>query len=592
MNALRSCFVLIAVLGVASVPAATFSVNSTTDAADENPGDGVCGSAAGCTLRAAIMEANALEGADVILVPAGTYVLTITGPNGWDLDPAVGDLEITDELSIVGDSPDTTTVDASALGDRVLTLVKEPGSYEPFEVEIAGLTLTGGSTVQSGGCLYDLGVGKTTIRDSLITGCTSEEGAGGGVSHDGRWEDPGFFVIDSVIAENTAVAGAGIDSRGNLHVVRSSIVGNTTSAWWMNATEWGGGVFITHGSFSITDSVISGNEAGRQGGGIWALHAFLHLERTAVIGNQVHNVTGSDDYNEGVGGGVYLNYAHLSVNNSTVSGNSAFRRGGGIYGFAGGRLHVAFSTIADNRAGGDWDGAGVTFTGAEAGAPLEPPSFKAALIAGNLAGGIESNCRIYPIDSRSLGYNIVGDDSCGLSGATDRELTDPGIAPLADNGGFGPTHALLPESPAIDLVPVEECFAEIDNDWDVPVDEDPVDIVDVDQRGWPRPFGEGCDAGSFEVVADPEVLIEELITEVASIIEAGEINYGRGRSLIAELQVALWFLEFRNGERIAAVRIELFIIKVERLVDKGDLDPVLGEELLRKARTILELLQE
>ena len=38
-------------------------------------------------------------------------------------------------------------------------------------------------------------------------------------------------------------------------------------------------------------------------------------------------------------------------------------------------------------------------------------------------------------------------------------------------------------------------------------------------------------------------------------------------------------------------RIELFIIKVERLMDEGDLGPDLGNELLAKANAILELLQ-
>src|ERR1041384_4689962 len=67
-----------------SVPAhaATFTVNLTTDAADLVAGDGVCDSDAGtggdqCTLRAAIQEANALTGADVISVPVGTYSLSL-----------------------------------------------------------------------------------------------------------------------------------------------------------------------------------------------------------------------------------------------------------------------------------------------------------------------------------------------------------------------------------------------------------------------------------------------------------------------------------------------------------------------------------
>ena len=40
--------------------AATFVVTSPEDEVDTNPGDGICGAASGCTLRAAVMEANAL----------------------------------------------------------------------------------------------------------------------------------------------------------------------------------------------------------------------------------------------------------------------------------------------------------------------------------------------------------------------------------------------------------------------------------------------------------------------------------------------------------------------------------------------------
>ena len=59
----------------------TFDVNDTTDAVDDNPGDGVCHTAANtCTLRAAIQEANAWPGPDAIRLPAGIYNLTITGP--------------------------------------------------------------------------------------------------------------------------------------------------------------------------------------------------------------------------------------------------------------------------------------------------------------------------------------------------------------------------------------------------------------------------------------------------------------------------------------------------------------------------------
>lgn len=57
---------------------ATFVVNSTVDAVDGTPGDGVCAAASGaCTLRAAVQEANALPGAHAITLPAGMIVAPI-----------------------------------------------------------------------------------------------------------------------------------------------------------------------------------------------------------------------------------------------------------------------------------------------------------------------------------------------------------------------------------------------------------------------------------------------------------------------------------------------------------------------------------
>src|SRR4051812_30296462 len=56
----------------------TFTVNSALDEPDTDVGDGICRSASGvCTLRAAVMQANALTAsAIVITVPPGTYTVT------------------------------------------------------------------------------------------------------------------------------------------------------------------------------------------------------------------------------------------------------------------------------------------------------------------------------------------------------------------------------------------------------------------------------------------------------------------------------------------------------------------------------------
>jgi len=95
--------------------AATFTAASTTDAVDINPGDGVCATAgAVCTLRAAIQETNALGGTNTIILPSGTYTLSIAGTD--ENASASGDLDIVmgsdiDNLTITGAGAATTIID-------------------------------------------------------------------------------------------------------------------------------------------------------------------------------------------------------------------------------------------------------------------------------------------------------------------------------------------------------------------------------------------------------------------------------------------------------------------------------------------------
>src|SRR5437867_13154215 len=118
----RLLFVLASLLlAVAPAAAATFTVNDDTqDAVDAAPGDGSCATAgATCTLRAAIQEANAHAGADTIMVPAGTYLLTIAG-QGEDI-AATGDLDITDDVTITGAGADNTILDGNGI-DRIFDI--------------------------------------------------------------------------------------------------------------------------------------------------------------------------------------------------------------------------------------------------------------------------------------------------------------------------------------------------------------------------------------------------------------------------------------------------------------------------------------
>src|SRR5262245_23924174 len=104
---------------------ATFVVNDTRDLPDSLPGDGVCDADLAvvgdqCTLRGAIMEANATPGPDDVQVPAGTFKLS-RPPTGSDPNDSEGDLDVTGVVAIVGAGVDETIVDGGGI-DRVFRI--------------------------------------------------------------------------------------------------------------------------------------------------------------------------------------------------------------------------------------------------------------------------------------------------------------------------------------------------------------------------------------------------------------------------------------------------------------------------------------
>lgn len=88
--------------------AQTYLVDRTEDFPDSDPGDGQCfgvgaGDISGCSLRAAVMEANASPGAELIRLQSQRYTLTRIGGEGdVGVDASVRDLDITDDVTIEG----------------------------------------------------------------------------------------------------------------------------------------------------------------------------------------------------------------------------------------------------------------------------------------------------------------------------------------------------------------------------------------------------------------------------------------------------------------------------------------------------------
>ena len=124
------------------VEANTFTVNSTDDAVDEDFGDGSCATAGGeCTLRAAIQQANALAGADTIKLKAGLYTLTLAGSS--ENDGATGDLDITEDLTLIGAGAKKTFINDGQL-DRVFHIIGG------ISVTITDMTIQNGLATDDG----------------------------------------------------------------------------------------------------------------------------------------------------------------------------------------------------------------------------------------------------------------------------------------------------------------------------------------------------------------------------------------------------------------------------------------------------------
>lgn len=485
-------FVLIVVLltgqAISAAPQVinTFNVNSTADAVDDNPGNGVCHTAAGtCTLRAAVMEAVRLTTSVTINVPSGTYILSI---------------------------PPITPTDGITNGD--LNLLPPPGPY------LIGLTINGAgmnSTIIDGNHLdrvFDVssgriaGISNLTIRNGSVPIYQN----GGGLSN------AGSLFLDRVrVYNNSAVGGlggGGIYNNNRLTIFNSQIDGNSVP-------YYGGGIVNdSGGSLHIYNSAIFNNHASSAiGGGIFDYSGQavnLIMSNTAVYSNTAYDGGGlGDDWNTG---------SPMRIYNSAIYNNSAQANGGGIElgDFNGGSVHLVNTTLSGNTAGHNGGAIALETSGSQVQLYNSTLAYNTAgsssylghggAIA-SLAGAVftseysifDQNFDYYtttffntvvtnPQDNPcygtiytlfSAGDNIMSNYDtarCHITGSG-RYLIDPNIGPLQNNGGSTWTHALLPGSPAID----QGLYCS-----------DEYNYLLTDQRGYARFVDGFCDLGAYE----------------------------------------------------------------------------------------------
>ncbi|WJN61268.1 CSLREA domain-containing protein [Pseudomonas sp. SO81] len=435
-------------MGASLSHAATFVVSKPTDSLD-----GACDS--DCSLREAVVAANALPGGDTIVLGVDTYSLTLPTDKHEEEpfptdeeDNLNGDLDVHDSLTIVGVDPQSSIINGTAeASDRLLEV------FAGVKLVLQNVSLSNGKTWRYGGALENHG--QALLRSVVFSGNTAWSGdadGGGG----GAISNSGVLEVHSSRFENNRNGSSCCAGLGGAIL------------------NWRSGTLTVRDTLFLSNWAYDDNEAGLGGA--------IYNEGIATVGGS------SFLYNHGNEGAAINNSRNgdLKVFNSTFSGNamqhfqSATIVNGSFPQYPGvvARLQLVNVTITRSSGGYGLLNSGSTL-------------IRNSIIAGNM--GETPGTYLECSNGGSFSYKAVGlllGTGTSPSNCTADSLVDSASAistvfyQLADNNGTTPTHALRRNSPAIDAG-VGSCAS-------------------VDQRGLRRPRegnGDGlavCDLGAYE----------------------------------------------------------------------------------------------
>ncbi len=405
-----------------------------------------------CTLAEAIQSAETNSpvdacasgvGQDLIILPHGTYNLTTpdnatNGPNGL---PVIGS-----NITIRGDGYDKTIIQRQGGSPFRIFWAEGAGA-----LTLIGVTIKGGQANVGGGIAN---IGQTlTLNQCRIMNNHAEVSGGGIYDSDGS-----LYMTDSIVMENDAGSiGGGVhlsSVAGDVQsfILRSELTDNIAS---VN----GGGIYAINHPFSLTESIVSRNEAQNgEGGGLDVRfapaynisHSTVSKNKAGVSGGGIflyetslHLVNSSIFENEALlnGGGVAVWESMFLARNSTIGDNTSGGPGGGTYFMNDAGSVFQNMTIADNKA---LHGGGLYNAGGGA-----APVIVSTILADNTATGTGLDCNG---NFASLDYNLLGDATGCTIGLQANDLTGTsGLASFTDNGGPGNGHfPLNPTSQAVD----------------------------------------------------------------------------------------------------------------------------------------------
>ena len=560
---MRKIYLAIALLAItfvsaAAANAATFNVTTQNDTLDVNPGDGVCVDfGAACSLRAAIGEANALAGPDIIVLPLGNYTQTLVAPNE-DANLG-GDWDVTSTITINGVNVLNTYLQAAetegTASERVLD-VRAGG-----DLTISRLTARFGrfsgvmTTATRGAGIQNLG--KLTFEDAVVRSnqitSTSGNPIGAGVYNAGT----SFTInIGAVVGNiNTMQAGnafgGGIASLGTSTLTFFRAVIDSNSAVGTGGFGFGAGMYLQDlFTANMTDSVFSNNTgsgtSGSNGNGVRALSNVgaavfnatgcvfrnnkgtvgalhqgtgLQLFTTTVAATltatldrtKVESGTGNST---GVGINATVNGGNMNLNilNSAITRNTGGTHGGGMFVTNAGSvapasstatINITNSTISTNTSSGN--GGGFMLEQPSSGAITANLSY--VTIAGN-TGGTGGGINHAAAGTINMKNSVVGDNTGGGAPDISGGIVSGDYNHIENTAGAAITGTTTNNATGDALLGL--LVEHVGGTVHLPGAASPVvntipngtndcgTSVTVDQRAVLRPQGGGCEKGSVE----------------------------------------------------------------------------------------------
>jgi len=334
------------------------------------------------------------------------------------------------------------TSNAAMSGGGGINLINDSSAL-PNNINITQSDISNNSTLGTSGVIGGAGIlsrsSFLTIDDSTITDNNVGIGNGAGIN---AQTDGSLTVTNSTISRNSngQSSSSTFSFGGGIYSSRIDSLNITNSSITNNAHNNGGGLFIQSDddqNVVLTNNTISENSANVDGGGLG-----VNINGSANLMTANNTISGNSASNQG--GGIEISArdnAILAFVNNTISANNAELGGGiNIDSTDSSNISLRSNTITDNEAG--------TFS--VGGLNISDRSETNTLniintIIANSPPDRNDDCgtnfgATINIDSAS----IIEDGTCGAL-----RFDDPGLLPLAENGGPTLTHALSEPSIAL-----------------------------------------------------------------------------------------------------------------------------------------------